>query len=50
MKYMDQFWTWLEQAFQSHHRQEIYEWLSQSADVVELEHRMRILDRNGGWI
>lgn len=41
------FWEWVKQTFAPHYRNEIEEYLSQSANHYDLERRMRVLMRKG---
>jgi hypothetical protein len=41
------FLKWLQRAFQPHYRDEIYHYLSQSVDLIDLEHRMTMIQRRG---
>jgi hypothetical protein len=41
------FLKWLQRAFQPHYRDEVYSYLAQSVDIVDLEHRMAQIQRRG---
>lgn len=42
-----EFWIWVKKTFTPSYRDEIHNYLSEAADIYELERRMKVLETRG---
>lgn len=44
---LSEFWSWAKETFKSEYYSEIENYLAQSSDIGDLEHRMKLLRQRG---